>query len=255
MESNSKGLNNKVAIVGIGTTAVSFGIIAYLLGQGATVIAPAQSSQHLDALNKYLAGYNTDKLVTMLTDLPDYDKAVELGEMIFEEYGPIDLVVFPFDQISAIDTFSNLSVADWQRAVEENLAVYFICSRAAIHTMKKRGEGMFVAIVDTEGLLQKKYNAMTDMLMAGQAKMARGFFEEVKNTGLKFHHLFINHADIALTNDDQGEAVTSMMIGKYILSLYNEEENPDKSPFLFFMGKEYPNVLRYFESIRQEYCL
>jgi NADP-dependent 3-hydroxy acid dehydrogenase YdfG len=252
MERDSKELIGKVAIIGIGTSTVSFGITAYLLQQGATVVVPAQSSHQLDALRNYLAGSDTGKLVTLLTDLPDYDKAEELADMILEEYGPLDLVVFPFDQMSAIDSFSNISIAAWQRAVEENLATYFICSRAAINAMKKRGEGMFMAVIDTDGLAQQKYNAMTDMLMTSQAKMARGFFEEVRNTGLRFHHLFINSPDAIIKNDHNGsEVISPEMIGKYILSLYNDDRQSRKSPFLFFMGKEYPNMYQYFKNIKQ----
>jgi NADP-dependent 3-hydroxy acid dehydrogenase YdfG len=252
MERNSKELIGKVAIIGVGTSTISFGITAYLLQQGATVVVPAQSSHHLDSLRNYLSGTDTGKLVTLLTDLPDYEKAVELAELILEEYGPLDMVVFPFDQIAANDSFSNISIADWQRAVEENLAVYFICSRAAINAMKKRGEGMFVAIIDTDGPPKQKYNAMTDMLMTSQAKMARGFFEEVRNTGLKFHHLFINSPDAIIKNDHDGsEVISPEVIGKYIHSLYNDDRQSRKSPFLFFMGKEYPNMYQYFKNIKQ----
>ena len=210
-------------------------------------MVPAQSSHHLKLLQQHLAGFNTDKLVTLLIDLPDYDKALELTEMVHEEYGALDLVVVPFEYISANDNLSNISIAGWQRAVEENLAAYFIACRAGINAMKQRGEGMFVAIIDTDGLAKQTHNSMTDMLMAGQIKMARSFFEEVKNSGVRFHHLFINNLDTGTNREQTGsEAITPEMIGEYILSLYKDDKQSRSSPFLFFMGKDFSDMHQYF---------
>lgn len=247
MASNGKELKDKVAIIGIGTSKVSYGIITNLLQQGATVVVPAQSSYHLKLLQQHLAGFKTSKLVTLLTDLPDYDKATDLAEMILEQYGPLDLVVVPFEYLSANDNLSNISVAGWQRAVEENLAAYFISCRAGINAMKPRGEGMFVAIIDTDGLAKQTHNSMTDMLMAGQIKMARSFFENVKNSGVKFHHLFINNLDTdTSTEPTGGEAITPETIGRYIITLYKDDKQSAHSPFLFLMGKDFPDMHQYF---------
>ena len=249
MASDSKELKDKVAIIGIGTSKISYGIITNLLQQGATVVVPAQSSRHLKLLQHHLAGFNTDKLVTLLTDLPDYDKALELVEMVHEAYGPLDLVVVPFEYLSANDNLSDISIAGWQRAVEENLATYFIACRAAINAMKQRGEGTLVAIIDMDGLAKRTHNSMTDMLMAGQIRMARSFFEEVKNSGVKFHHLFINNLDTG-TNRKQtaGEEITPEIIGQYIITLYKDDKQAIQGPFLFFMGKGFPDMQHYFNN-------
>ena len=249
MASNRKVLKDKVAIIGIGTSKVSYGVITNLLQQGATVVVPAQSSHHLKLLRQHLAGFNTDKLVTFLTDLPDYDKALELVEMVHETYGPLDLVVVPFEYLSANDNLSNISVGGWQRAVEENLATYFIACRAGINAMKQRGEGMFVAIIDMDGQEKQTHNSMTDMLMAGQIRMARSFFESVKDSGVKFHHLFINNLDTG-TNREQttGEEITPEIIGEYIITLYEDDKQSDHSPFLFFTGKGFPDLQHYFNN-------
>jgi NAD(P)-dependent dehydrogenase (short-subunit alcohol dehydrogenase family) len=249
MAINRKELKDKVAIIGIGTSKVCYGIITTLLQQGATVVVPAQSSHHLKLLQQHLGGVNTKKLVTLLTDLPDYDKAVELAETVHEEYGPLDLVVFPFEYMSASENLSNISVAGWQRAVEENLAAYFISCRAGINAMKQRGEGIFVAIIDTDGLAKQAQNSMTDMLMAGQIRMARSFFEEVKNSSVRFHHLFINNLDSGTNGKPTaGEAISPEMIGRYIITLYKDDKQSSHSPFLFFIGKDFSDMHHYFNN-------
>lgn len=249
MASNGKELKDKVTIIGIGTSKVCYGIITNLLQQGATVVVPAQSSHHLKLLKQHLEGFNTEKLVTLLTDIPDYNKATDLADMILEQYGPLDLIVFPFEYQAAGDNLSNISVAGWQRAVEENLAAYFISCRAGINAMKQRGEGMFVAIIDMDSLEKQTHNSMTDMLMAGQIRMARSFFEEVKNSGIKFHHLFINNLDRGVIGGQTAdEVITPEKIGQYVMTLYKGDNPSGRSPFLFFMGKDFPDIHQYFNN-------
>lgn len=249
MVGNKKIGHNNVAIIGIGETNMSYGIVARLLQQDATVIVPVQSSHQLNMLERYLKGYHTGRLVTVLTDLPDHDKAGALADMVLDEYGPIDIVVSPFNYLLVNKGFSNISIIQWQRAVEENLAVYFIFCRVAIDAMKKSGHGMFVAIVDTEGLGSKSNNQMTEMLIAGQMKMARSFFEEVKNTGVKFYHLFINNLDTDPKQQEPGhKVITPEMIAQYILRINNGEEQAVTSPFLFLIGKPDPDIDLFFKN-------
>ena len=242
-------LKDKVAVIGIGSSKLSYGIITDLLQQGATVVVPAQSSRHLRLLQQHLGSFNTDKLVTILMDLPDYDKATDLTEMILEQYGPLDLVVVPFEYLAAGDSLSNISIAGWQRAVEENLAAYFISCRAGINAMKQSGQGMFIAIIDMDGLAKQTHNSMTDMLMAGQLRMARSFFEEVKNSGVRFHHLFINNLDTVTNGENTAaEAITPETIAQYIITLYKDNKQSGQSPFLFFIGKDFPDMQQYFKN-------
>jgi hypothetical protein len=87
------------------------------------------------------------------------------------------------------------------------------------------------------------------MLMAGQIRMARSFFEEVKNTGVKFHHLFINNLDTGENREQTaGEVVTPEIIGRYIITLYKDDKQSGHSPFLFFMVKNFPDMNQYFNN-------
>jgi NAD(P)-dependent dehydrogenase (short-subunit alcohol dehydrogenase family) len=244
MENSNEQGKCKVAIIGIGSTRVSYGIVASLLQQDATVVVPAQSSHQLKNLEQYLKGSHTGRLVTVLTDLPDYDKTIALAEMVIEEYGPPDIVVFPFDYPWVGGSLSSISIDQWERALQENLTVYLNCSRVAISVMKERGKGMFVAIIDTDSFAAQGDNALDEMLMGGQMKMARSFFEEVKNTGVKFYHLFTNNLD---NHQPGGKAITPEMIGRYILYLSNGYTQ-QLTPFLFLMGKPNPDLDHLFKN-------
>lgn len=249
MASNSKQCKDKIAIVGIGQTPTTFGVIAFLLQHDCTVVVPAQSTGPLRQLQRYLSGCSTGKLVTMLVDFPDYDRVVALADMITEEYGPIDIVIYPFDYLTVGAGPDDITVEQWQRAMEENLAVYFVCTRLALTAMKERGEGLFTAIVDTDGLTREPHNAMTDTLMVAQMQMARGFFEELKDTGVKFFHLFINDLVTDKSISPGENVVTPEGIAKHILEMYNDKSPVVNGPFRFLMGDSYSRMHRYFSHL------
>lgn len=249
MASDSKAFQDKVVVVGIGEAPVCFGIVAHLLQQDARVVVPAQSSYHLQLLQHYLAGINTGKLITLLTDFPDYDKAVALIDTILEEYGPPAMFVFSFDYLSVSAHLSDTTMIQWERTVEETLAVYFICSHVAISAMKKEGKGMFVAISDTDCMAWQPNNALGSVLAAAQVQMARSFYEEVKNTGVRFYQLFINNLSThACPHEVDSKAITPGMIGQYIHRLYNGEVQQPDNPFLFLLGRSYPAIHRFINS-------
>jgi NAD(P)-dependent dehydrogenase (short-subunit alcohol dehydrogenase family) len=243
MVSGSKELRDKVAIIGVGLTPACFGIVVHLLQQDAIVIVLAQSSRHLQLLQHHLAGINTGRLITQLTDFPDYDKALAVTDAIQEEYGLPDIVVFSYDYVPVNVNLFDIDIVRWERAVEENLAAYFICGRVAINAMRKKGTGMFAAISDIDGLAWQ-HDALAGMLVAAQLQMARSFFEEVKNTGVRFYQLFINNlAARKGRHAAGGKAITPGMIGDYLLRLYCGKIQEGQSPFLFLLGR--PDLIMY----------
>ncbi|HVU96389.1 MAG TPA: SDR family NAD(P)-dependent oxidoreductase [Puia sp.] len=249
MSDNSKQCKSKIAIVGVGSTPTTFGVIAFLLQQGCTVIAPAQHPGPLKQLQRYLSGRATGRLVTMLVDFPDYDRVSALADQITEEYGRIDIVIYPFDYLTAGVHPDEIGFAHWQRAMEENLTVYFICTRLALTAMKERGEGLFTAIVDTDGLPGNARSALTDTLMLAQMQMARSFFEELKNTGVKFFHLFVNDLVVDNTETPDQDIVTPESIAKHILEMYHDKSLSANGPFRFLMGSSYSRIHKYFSGL------
>ena len=86
------------------------------------------------------------------------------------------------------------------------------------------------------------------MLMAGQIRMARSFFEEVKDSSVRFHHLFINNLTDTNRKQTAGEEITPEIIGEYIITLYKDDKPGKRGPFLFFMGKGFPDMQHYFNN-------
>ena len=86
---NTNTLESKVAVVIGMINPATAGVVAGLLKQGCTVMAPSKNLQQLDWLKQIAASIPTGKLLTQLTDMPDYEKAHDIAEAIIEKYGHI----------------------------------------------------------------------------------------------------------------------------------------------------------------------
>src|SRR5687768_16502 len=95
-----KSMDNKITMVAGHVDDVLFEIIKNLLKQDATVVVPVRSSDDILVLKKQVAGIESGKLVTILTDFPDEDKATMIINTIVEQYGQLDMVVGVFDHRS-----------------------------------------------------------------------------------------------------------------------------------------------------------
>lgn len=124
-------------------------------------------------------------------------------------------------------------MAGWQRAVEENLSVYFTSGRVAIDLMKQRGEGLFIAVVNNDTAQNDTPDDIGRMLLDGQNNLAYGFFKEVEDTGVNFYHLYVNPEPGENIPNPTTERHNSESLGDYIISLYNGNEQPILGPFLY----------------------
>jgi len=219
MSSAGKRLQGRIAVIGVDENPLCADIVAHLLLEGAAVVAIAQSSFHLQSLRTHLLHAPTDKLITLLTDFPDYDKAISLADTIREKYGPPDIVVLPLSHRADNIRLSDLSIVQWEHALSESLTVYFICSRIAIPAMVKRGQGLFVAISNTEwpGLIPN--DPLTNILMAAQIHMAWALADEVRDAGVNAYLLFATGM--------------ARSIGQRILGLYTEKVRQPAHPVIF----------------------
>ena len=236
---NSK-LSGKITLVTDGTGCVGAGIVRSLLHENATVIVPAKSAHGIRQLKEYVADVAKGKLITLLTDYPDYDKAFDIAENVIEEYGQIDLAVAAFDAPAASPCITELAITDWQKMTDENITACFVSARIVLSFMKEFKHGMYISISNTDDFENKSSLALANISALIQTEMAKLFFEEVKKHGLKYHHLFINNA---VTRDKHTRLVhkdgwiTPEAVGNYIVQLYLGETGTAENLFQWLLGK------------------
>jgi hypothetical protein len=219
----SKLLTGKIALVAGGTGDTGAGIVHAFLREDATVIVPAKSARSIASLKEYVAGTQHGRLVTLLADYPDYDKAFDVAENIVEEFGQIDLGVAALESPAASPCLTELEITAWQKMADENITAGFVIGRVVLEMMKKNRCGMYISMCNTEDLEKKSWSALANIAATLQVEMARIFFEGIKEYGIRYHHLLISRM---ATRSRHSRCIgkegwtTPESVGQFIIQLY-----------------------------------
>jgi NADP-dependent 3-hydroxy acid dehydrogenase YdfG len=241
----NKLLTGKVTLVAGGTGAIGEGIVRALLLEDATVIVPAKSARDIISLKEFVSDMTSGRLVTMLTDYPDYEKVYEIAEGIVDEFGQIDLVIARFDPPAPSPCLTELEIADWQKMTDENITACFVCGRVALHVMKACKQGMYISISDTGDFEKKSWSVLTNLAASLQVEMARVFAEEVKKYNIRYHHLLVNQVATRCRSRfiNKKGWITPEAVGNFIVQLYCGKAGDTNTLFQWLPAKKVMNWL------------
>ncbi|MFT3827552.1 MAG: SDR family NAD(P)-dependent oxidoreductase [Chitinophagaceae bacterium] len=243
-KAGNQRLSGKVMIVYGGSNPVAMGVLRYLLAEDAVVIAPSESSHDIQLQKEYVSDIETGRLITLLTDMPVYEKYEEINEGIIEQYGHIDMMVALFDGLRPVAGLLDAETTSWQQ-VTDQMTVYYSCGRLILRLMRRLQKGTFVCISNAANLLPNAHNALSNVGGAAISEMSRLFYKELQNTPVKFHHLLINNVDI----HDKSERpaahagwINPWMVGDYVMKLYEGTAEAPDMLFHGLLGKTLPET-------------
>jgi NADP-dependent 3-hydroxy acid dehydrogenase YdfG len=217
-------LEGKVAIVLGMMNPTMAGILSGLLEQGCTVMAPAKSLQQFNWLKEIAAGIPTGRLLTQLTDMPDYEKAQDVADAIMEKYGRIDIAITAMIANKVTTGLSETNMDQWENMLDENITPCFVFNRILISIMKQEHQGMYVNVNEkiTPG---HKCSSLSKIAASVQMQLSQQFAEEAATNGIRYYQLFVDECNAAIDTQDLS-TVTPDSIGKAIIRLYSEDTVP-----------------------------
>jgi NAD(P)-dependent dehydrogenase (short-subunit alcohol dehydrogenase family) len=110
---------------------------AVAIGLAADGFAVVLAGRRVDALQETAASITTDSLVQP-TDVGDVASVDALFAAIDERFGRLDLLFNNAGVGAPAVPFEELSLAQWQRAVDTNLTGSFLCAQRAMARMKRQ---------------------------------------------------------------------------------------------------------------------
>ena len=137
-------LEGKVALITGGAYGIGFAIAEALAGAGAKVCFNCRSQKNLD---KALVDYAAKDIEAhgYISDVTDEEQVVELVAKIEKELGSLDILVNNAGIIKRIPMLE-MRVEDYRQVVDIDLVGPFICAKAVIPGMIKRGHGKIINI-------------------------------------------------------------------------------------------------------------
>ena len=137
-------LEGKVALVTGAAYGIGFAIAEALAGAGAKIVFNCRSQKNLD---QALAGYAAKGIEAhgYIADVTDVAQVEELVAKIEADLGSLDILVNNAGIIKRIPMLE-MSAEEFRQVVDIDLTGPFICSKAVIPGMIKRGHGKIINI-------------------------------------------------------------------------------------------------------------
>ena len=141
-------LKGKTALVTGGAYGIGFAIAEALAGAGAKIAFNCRTQANLD---KALAGYAAKGIDARgyIADVTDEEQVSELVSRIEAELGSVDILVNNAGIIKRIP-MTEMSAGEFRQVVDIDLIGPFICAKAVIPGMLKKGHGKIICSMMSE---------------------------------------------------------------------------------------------------------
>lgn len=144
MDMNAFSLQNKIAWITGGSYGIGFAIAEALAAAGATIVF---NDIRQELVDKGLAAYAEKGIEARgyVCDVTDESAVQALVSTIQNEVGVIDILVNNAGIIKRIP-MTEMSAADFRKVIDVDLNAPFICAKAVIPAMIKKGHGKIINI-------------------------------------------------------------------------------------------------------------
>jgi 3-oxoacyl-[acyl-carrier protein] reductase len=185
---NGSGLKDKSAIVTGSTKGIGRAVAEALLEAGANVVVSARSQNEVAAAGKDLELANPHRVLARRCDVRLEDEVAALFAEADRAFGGVDILV----NNAGVGFFKNLeemSLEEWNSVISTNLTGVFLCSRAAIPRMRKRGGGYILNISSLAGKNAFPSATAYNASKFGLNGLSEALMQEVRYDGIKVSYL------------------------------------------------------------------
>jgi NAD(P)-dependent dehydrogenase (short-subunit alcohol dehydrogenase family) len=184
----SDGIKDKAAVVTGSTKGIGLAIAEDLLRGGAWVMISARRQGEVETVGRRLLEANAGRVAWRACDVRREDQVEALFRAADEAFGGLDILV----NNAGVGLHRNLeetTLEEWNQVLETNVTGVFLCSRAAIPRMRKRGGGYIVNISSLAGKNTfpgaTAYNASKFALNG----MSEALLQEIRHDGIRVSYV------------------------------------------------------------------
>ncbi len=185
---NGSGAKDKVAIVTGSTKGIGRAIAESFLEAGARVIVSARTAGEVVAAGRDLERRHPGRVLARPCDVRREDQVAALFADADRAFGGVDVLV----NNAGVGFFKNLeemTLEDWNTILETNLTGVFLCSRAAIPRMRKRGGGYIFNISSLAGKNAFPTATAYNASKFGLNGLSEALMQEVRHDGIKVSYV------------------------------------------------------------------
>jgi 3-oxoacyl-[acyl-carrier protein] reductase len=184
----SDGIRDRAAVVTGSTKGIGLAIAEDLLRGGARVMISARRQGEVETVGRRLLEANAGRVAWRACDVRREDQVEALFRAADEAFGGLDILV----NNAGVGLHRNLeetTLEEWNQVLETNVTGVFLCSRAAIPRMRKRGGGYILNISSLAGKNTfpgaTAYNASKFALNG----MSEALLQEIRHDGIRVSYV------------------------------------------------------------------
>jgi NAD(P)-dependent dehydrogenase (short-subunit alcohol dehydrogenase family) len=183
-----KSLEQHHAFVTGGASGIGLAVTKALAAAGARVTIASRDIDRVNAVADEIEGVSGVAL-----DVSDPDSIAT----VFEAAGPIDILVNN-SGIAMAAPFHKITLDEWSRIMDVNLRGVFLCTQAALPSMREQDSGRIINIASTAGLKGYAYIAAYAASKHGVIGMTRALALELALTGITVNCVCPGFTDTAM---------------------------------------------------------
>jgi len=191
-------IQGKAAVVTGSTKGIGLAVAESLLAQGAKVLISSRHGNDVEATVKRLSETHRDRVAGARCDVRVEKDVASLFDAADRALGGVDILV----NNAGLGIFKNLeelSLEEWNQVLETNVTGVFLCSRAAIPRMRRRGGGYIFNISSLAGKNAfpgaSAYNASKFALNG----MSEALMQEVRYDGIRVSYILPGSVDTSFS--------------------------------------------------------
>lgn len=177
-------LDGAVAVVTGASRGIGRAIAERLAGSGAAVAVLARSAGGLEETAEAIAE-SGGRALAVRADVTRPEEVGAAFARVEKELGPPSLLVNNAATLSAIGPTWEVDPEAWWRDVEVGVRGAFLCSRAVLPGMVRRGEGRIVNVTSLYGSRPSPYTTSYACAKAALFRLTEGLAEEARAHGVK----------------------------------------------------------------------
>ncbi len=145
-------LTGKCAVVTGGSVGLGLAMAAGLASAGANIMLVNRNAEAGNKAAKELSSDYGTKVISYSADVSDEAKIELMALSAFSTFGQIDILINSAG-INIRGPIDELKLADFSKVMDINVTGTWLCSKAVIPYMKKKGSGKIINLASTLGLV------------------------------------------------------------------------------------------------------
>jgi NAD(P)-dependent dehydrogenase (short-subunit alcohol dehydrogenase family) len=169
-------MTRSVLVTG-GTGGLGAAVTNRFLEEGHNVVATSRLGESEETVTGRLTHFG-EQLHLLQADVTEWDSVVELVDRTVAKLGTIDVLVHLVGGWEGGQPLQDVSLETWERMLDVNLRSAFLCGRAVLPIMRRRGWGRIVFVSSEAARNGRRHQGAYAIAKAGVAVLAEAIAEE-----------------------------------------------------------------------------